>query len=617
MHPSSLSRLAGRFILVACAAATSLCAQASAAATTASTVDESVTLDRFVVSASRTPQDLAFTPSAVAALSVSTFNSEQTLNLSRALAAAPGVVITSNGALGSQNSVFIRGGSSHHTLFIVDGVRMNDRSASYSNFLGGADILGVDRVEVLRGPQSTLYGSSALGGVIVLNTTHGRSGFHGTLLGEAGSFDTWAGGAEVVGGTEKLGYSASLARITTENDRPQNDFKQWSYTTRVEGKAAESLVIGATLRSQQGDYTEPGSRLFPSLGQVGIDNHLVTAYAEWRGDGVTSRLTAAEHRRVYDFASAYGTSHSRNRREILDWQTAWSAVPALELVGGVNLERSRYDVNTYRTNDQVFAGFLSGTYRLRSDVVVTGGLRYDDFDSFGSATTGRAGVAWLPAKGTKLRATYGTGFSAPGSDDRFGVPEWGQLASPNLRAEKSRGWDFGVDQEIADGRAMVSATYFKNRFRNLFQYDIVDFTTFQGRVVNKAKASSEGVELAATGRLSSTVGARLSYTYLEAKDDITGARATRRPRHVVDADLHVQATNTLLLGAGVHGVASRLEGTVPVEDYTTVRVYASYEAIPGLFLKVRVENALDESYEDVRGYAALPRGVFAGVEWRF
>lgn len=623
-------RSAGRFLalpaLALAAGASAQTAPAPAAGSDAAAASPDVQLlDGYVVSASRTAQDPLFTASAVTSLPLAEVKLAQIDDLRTALGSVPGVYLAQSGPVGAQASVFLRGASSHQTLFVVDGVRMNDRSAAYFNFLGGADLGGVDRVEVLRGAQSTLYGSSAMGGVIALNTTQGCGERTGTAGFTAGSFNTLAGIAAEQGGTANLGYSGSLGYFRTDNDADRNRYEQWSYSTRVEGTFAEAprLLVGATLRGQQGDYQEPGSRAWHSVADVASDNHLVTAYAQWReSEAFTSRLTAGLHLRRYTYVDRSDpvwpfVSEMRNRRQILDWQNTWRPSAQGEIVAGANYERSRFTINGAPINDRTTAGFVSGIWRPTEQINLTAGLRYDDFSTFGDATTWRVGASWLPAKTTKLRATYGTGFTAPGADDRFGVPSWGQLPNPSLAPEKSRGWDAGIDQTFGNGAATVSATYFANRFKNLFEWQTVNFTTFEGRIVNRAKASTSGAELALAGKFCAAATGRLSYTYLEATNDTDRTRLIRRPRHVIDAELRTQPCKEWTVGAGLHVVADRTEPYVALEDYTTVRVFASYAVSAELTVKARVENALDESYDQVAGYGSLPRAVYGSVEWTF
>lgn len=582
-----------------------------------------VNLERYVVSATRTAQDPRYTPSSVTALSLTDLSAAQTPSLLLALAQQPGVTVSRTGPAGGLTTLFLRGAAAHHTLFIVDGVRMNDRSAAYYNFLGGADLGGLDRIEVLRGPQSTLYGSSAMGGVILLSTTHGGGETSGRVAAGGGSFDTFEAAAAVQGGAGRLGYSASVSRFDTANELPRNGFDQWSYATRLEFEVTPALRVGATFRGQNGEFEQVGSRFFVSPGIAANDNYLTTIYGEARaGETFTSRLTAAVHRRVYDWTDLSGSpwavdSALRNTRKILDWQNTWTPVNEIELVAGANYERSRYDVDGVPSRDEVRAGYVSGTARPSDSVTLTAGVRRDDFDSVGGATTWRTGVSWLPIPTTKLRATYGTGFSAPGSDDRYGVPSWGQRANPDIKPERSRGWDVGVDHTLPQGNVTLSATYFENRFTDLFEWQTVDFTTFEGQIVNVARAKTNGVEVAASGEIATRVTVEATYTYQDAEDAATGQRLIRRPRHSGNVEVRVKIAKAWLAGAGVRFAADRMESAGPYESFTTARVFASYWVRPDLKLNLRVENALDESYEDVLGYAALPRGVFGGIEWSF
>lgn len=584
----------------------------------AGTSDPLVPLDEFVVSASRSTQDPWFTPSAVTRIDPAALDNLQIEDLRGALAREPGVIVVNTGATGGQSSVFMRGASGHQTLFVVDGVRMNDRAAAYANFLGGAGLTDVGRLEVLRGPQSTLYGSSAMGGIVLMETARASRGLRGSLAVTAGSFHTAGGGASIEHGSERFGITAAAARLVTGNDRPGNHFKGTSIATRIEGRPLNSLQLGVTYRGDLADYEEPGSRLFPAPGLAESRNHLVTAYAQIElTDSLSSRVTAGLHRRNLSFAADWGTSTTRNVREILDVQNTWTATPAIELVFGTNIERSKYEIANETSRDDLFGGYISAVARPHEKVALTAGGRYDDFESVGGAGTWRTGASWLVLEHTKLRATFGTGFSAPGSDDRFGVAQWGQLANPGIAPEKSRGWDIGIDHEMFHGNLTASATWFRNTFRNLFEWQTVDFTTFEGRIVNRARASTEGFELALAGRFSPAVHARLAYTYLDARNDSDSLRLIRRPRHTLDTDVTIQASRSLMVGAGLRAVADREDTAGPIEDYTTVRLHATWSVRQDLRLRLRMENALDESYEEVLGYPTLPRGIFGSAEWMF
>ncbi len=575
-------------------------------------------IDTIVVSASRTPQSARHTSSSVSVVSLADMKKAQVDDLKSALAEQPGVSVMNTGAVGGQSAVYIRGAYPHHTLFIVDGVRMNDRAATYDNFLGGADLSGFDRVEILRGPQSTMYGSAAIGGVILMNTAEGSAKPAGGVSVTGGSFDTFSASLATTGSSGDLGYSASFNHYQTDNHDPNNDYDSQNYSARLSYALDPDWDIGATFRGQSGEYHSNGSRYYFAPGVVDSANYLGTVYAEWRAsDSVTSHVSAALHRRDYTWTDSWGKSDLANRRTVVDWQTAWKALDGLELVAGANYESSKYDINATSSDDTIVAGFLSGTYQITDTLTLNAGIRRDDYDTVGGATTWRTGLAWMVLPKTKLRATYGTGFAAPGSSDRYGVPAWNQLPNPDIQPEKSKGWDVGVDQSLFDGLATLSATYFQNRFRDLIDWEYTDLTTYAGMYVNRAKAETQGAELGVTLRPASIWNLRLGYTYLDATDSTTDARLTRRPRHSIDASTSLDLLPVWTVGMGANAAYDSIESTGRADDYLVARIYTSYKLWDQLTLKLRVENLFDRSYDQVYGYRALPRGVYGGAEWRF
>jgi len=634
MNNPLLSRTTGRFLLAFACIATALAtaARAQTDATVSMAVPdqhEAVRLDNYVVSASRTPQDPRFTPSAVSVLLPGDLAQAQVTDLRTALAAQPGVAIVSSGAAGSQTSIFMRGANSDQVLFFVDGVRMNTADAGYANFLGGADLAGIDRLEVLRGPQSTLYGSSALGGVILVDTTRGCGKLQGVVRASFGSFDTFGGLVSVEGGTKTLGYSASLANSNTDNERTENSYKQTSYSSRLEWTATPELLVGMTLRGQVGKYEEAGPLPlgYSSQGTVEAPNHLVTTYAQWgHADDFCSRLTVAWHQTEYQWTDktygAFSDFYYRNTREVADWQNSWQAAPWVQLLAGANAEWSRYTSHSssggQALDDRQHGLYASSSFHFLESFTFDLGGRTDDYDLAGRADTWRTGLAYrINDFGTKLRATYGTGFKAPSMTSRFGLPPY-VAPNPSLKPEKSQGWDVGFDQEIAHGVMTVSATYFQNRFRDLINYS-------SGMYSNVSSAETTGTELALTAQPVSSVKLRASYTYLSALDTSNSQatfRLIRRPRHTGDFDAQWQATAAWMIGSGLHFVSDRLASSsatvsVRTEDYTTVRIYSSYVINEAVTVKLRVENALDEKYSEVPGYAALSRSVFGSVDWKF
>ncbi len=264
--------------------------------------------------------------------------------------------------------------------------------------------------------------------------------------------------------------------------------------------------------------------------------------------------------------------------------------------------------------------FVQEEFSPTETVTLTGGLRSDDFDTFGRATTGRATVAWLVLPKTlKLRASHGTAFRSPSFLDLYGRNAF-YVGNPNLQPERARAWDAGVDFYLPDHRATVSATWFDTAFTNLI---VSNFAVSPSTVANVQRARTRGFEFSAQRALPAAFELRLAYTYLEAKNRSQNIRLLRRPRQSGNVDLWREFRGGFSLGAGLAAVAQREDvnartfRTIDGEDYTVARLYASWQVTPRLALKARVENALNENYEEVNGYPAPGAAAFGSMEWRF
>jgi vitamin B12 transporter len=527
------------------------------------------------------------------------------------------VAAVSTGAAGAQTSLFMRGSAPHQTLFLVDGVRVNDRGAFYQNFLGGADLANLGRVEVLRGPQSVLYGGSAMGGVVSIETLRGTGAPTGRLDAEAGSFETLRGSAALSGSSGALGYSASASRFETANDRPGNDFDSTEWSARLDWTDSNwpGLEFGATVRAMESTYDEPGARgPFPFTGVLDFEQMLATAFARYKTGMVRARLILAHQDREYSFTSIYGSTPVEGRRRVVDFQVTVDPSDAVELTAGANFEPSQQETPGELKKEKLRAAFVSALWKTSEHTTVVLGARHDDFDSVGGHATWRAGLTHtVPATGTILRAMAGTAFTAPSLDDRYGNLAFFQPGSPDIRPERSKGWEAGIEQPLSRDRGRVSATFFSNRYRDLFGFDPNTFAT-----INVGRASAKGIELA--GEFEPREGVRVlaGYTWTDAEDSSNGSQLPRRPGHSASFDATWEATAALTLGAGVRWVADRVDvGSVDLPDYATVRVHASWQATPRVRAHVRVENLFDRDYEEVAGYPALGIGAFGGVTVTF
>jgi vitamin B12 transporter len=283
----------------------------------------------------------------------------------------------------------------------------------------------------------------------------------------------------------------------------------------------------------------------------------------------------------------------------------------------------RSDADTLE--ERIMAGYADASVRPIPAVTLSAGFRTDDYTSFGRATTWRATAAWLLPGDTRLHASFGTGFMPPSLIARFGSAF--ERPNPDIRPERSRGFDIGAEQSLFRGRGRIGATWFLQRFRDLIVYQGADFPAL-GQEVNIERARSSGLEL--SGQIGiGPIEARAAYTLLAARNltasDPGLARLIRRPRHAGSADIRIAPAGRIALGAGVVAVADREDSDfnafpatrVDPGDYAIVRLYGSAVLARGISLGLRIENLLDRRYEPVYGFPALGRSLAASLRADF
>jgi vitamin B12 transporter len=592
--------------------------------------DAPLALEPLITTATRTASRPETLGTAVDFISGVDLAREQITSLSQALGGMAGAPHFASGARGSVNSLFLRGSNSNQTLFLVDGLRFNDPNTDYQIFLGGACIGACDSLEVAHGPQSTLYGGEAVGGVIALRAEKGVGSPSGTIGVEAGSFGTVQGAASAQGVRGDWSYNFSTIGGHTDNARANNSFDSATTAARIDRTITPELAVGGTLRWFHGAYGDPGDRYTNDPDNHSReDNVLVTAFADatFHENLKTHLILGGQDRRFVEVSPAAGsptqTTVVQNRRAVLDWQTTFSGIAQHRFTAGLNAEANHTrntgfgDINHRQS---LLALFAQDEYSPVENVFLTGGVRSDDYDTFGRATTGRVTAAWLvDQKRLKFRTSYGTSFRSPSFLDLYGQSAF-YVGNPNLRPERAHGWDAGMDYYFMEKRGTLSATWFDTDFKDLIVYD---FSAFPGTVKNVERARTRGLELSAKTSWGSWLEARLAYTYLEAENISERVRLLRRPRHSFNADLWHRFSRGLSAGAGVTFAADRQDvdastyATIAAEDYTVVRVYGAWEVNSRLTVKVRVENLLNEHYEEVNGYPALGLGVFGGATWTF
>ncbi len=619
-----------------------------------------------VVTATRIATPLDRAPAKVSVVTRRDIERNAWQTLPEALRTSPGLNVVSSGGPGANTSVFLRGNNSDHVLVLLDGMPINDPALSAGAFNFGDDLLGgLDRIEVVRGPASSLYGSNAIGGVINLITGAGADRpAVATLDAGLGSDGTWRGAAGLRGSVDRFDYGLTLEGFSTDGDNntpsrvasrnlgESDGFDNLTATAKAAYRL-DSVRLEGLLRWRDAEFAldnvptdDPNS--------TGESRHLAwqtAAEAELIAGRLTSRLAIGQSRFDRGFtnradALSVGTNDDSfdSVRTHVDLQNTLTlppvdAVTDAVLAFGGSFSREDAEFRTRSTsafgpfNQDVDAEadtaalFAHAQARFGGAVDVTAGIRFDSPDDFGDRATWRVGaVVPLPGTPARIKAAAGTAYKAPTLYDRFGRTNFGYRGNPDLDAEESIGWEAGVEADVPGfGRndfAGLSATWFTSDVDNLIQFDFVRNTS-----VNIASAEIEGVETEATVRPVRAVELGLAWTWTDARNAQTGQRLLRRPEHQFSLDARIEPVRGFTLSPEIVYVGQRLDvvyadsggfvGTRPVGGHWQVNLAAVWRVTADVSLYARGGNLLDRTIEDPNGFARPDRGGLVGVRARF
>ncbi|MBM4185693.1 MAG: TonB-dependent receptor [Gemmatimonadetes bacterium] len=584
---------------------------------------DSARLAELVVTAHRDSVPPRVRPSAADVLGPAERAARGALRLGDALALLPGTTIVTSGAPGGVASTFLRGVNSNQTLLLIDGIRVNDANTLGSALLGGFDLDRHDRVEVVRGPQGPLHGGAAIGGLIAIRAETPAADRASATV-SAGHFASYQGLFD--GAIVRPRWSASVGGsfADAENERPLNETDRRSQRAAVTVRPTDRLEVGVTGRGLQSSYRSPGdlrtSNSTPD-GLTKFDHLLVTGFANAAlTDRWVSRLTLGGQRYFLEGRSRFNggsefVSRLATSRRVVDWHHRLAVADWLSTVAGVTADWSEVTDQEETRNERQRGGYLELSLRPRPDLAITAGVRHDDHKSYGGSSTGRIGVGYfIPKMRTKIRGTFGTGFLPPSLTARYGGPF--QRGNPGLLAERSRGWDAGIDQYLLADRAVASLSLFGNALRDLIGFESAPFPEL-GRAVNIARARTRGLELAgraAVGR----IDGRMAYTWLTATDLAAltpeTERLIRRPRHAIALDL-AWSSSRAGFGVSARGAFDREDADfnafpsarVDPGDYLDLGLRGRWRMAGNVGAEVRADNLTDNRYEDVYGFPALGR----------
>jgi len=601
-----------------------------------STGDENETeAEPVVVSATRFDIPLDQSPASVSVITSEDIEQKQIERVSDALREVPGLSVVQTGTAGQLTSVFMRGLPSQDMQVLLNGIPINQGLAGQFDF---ANLMtdDIDRIEVVRGPQSTLYGPRALAGIIQIFTKRGEGQPGIMLSAEGGSYDTFREWLQSDGKSDKFDYSVGASRLDTDNARPNNNYRNTAGITDLGWSPNEQLRVGGLFTYSLSDTGNPNTIFDPRpIDHFLTERWLLGPNLDWKAtDWWEHKVIFAydQERQVNDpnQDGFVGPTRALFERTTIDYQSDLKAASWLMLTSGffysrVNAGQERPFVSQafgpqptfIGDHTQETAGFLQATVNIDNFIFVAGG-RLDHFNQFGDVWTYRCAASYkIDKTSTTLHSSVATGFSPPSSQDKIFGNNFG------LKPEEDLGWDIGVEQRLWENRVIVGATYFHNDLSNVIGFNGL-FKT-----LNLGAAETQGLEAELRAQPIVDLIFTASYTYLDAEktssSDISqpkGARLPRRPRNEVYISGSYLWCKRLRTTAEAKFVNAREElnfggPNFDIEDYSFVNFAAEYEINSHLSIFGRIDNVTNEHYAEVFGFPALGRAAYGGVKMRF
>ncbi|MDX2192724.1 MAG: TonB-dependent receptor [Gemmatimonadales bacterium] len=587
-----------------------------------------------------------------------------------ALRDTPGAMLVQQGSFGGVTSLFLRGGNSNFTKVLIDGVPQNQPGGAFD--FSNLTTDNVDRIEIVRGPASVLYGSDAVTGVIQVFTRQGHGRTRGEASAQGGSFGTALWNAGASGGDARLGWSGEVARTTTDgifafNNAYRNTVVSGVVRGRPDDRTdaqvairygdsragfptdfagvprdsnqfnfGEQLSVGLEAGRQVHERVEVRAQLGANLVDQGFQND-----PDFRADttrfGFRARNLAAVSRRSADLRANW-----RAATGVVVTAGAgaeFESIRSSNVTSSVSQQRVTQSAAVFDAARETYSGYVQAVADLASGLVLNAGARVDDNSAFGTFATFRGGVAYQVRGGPRLRGSAGRAFRAPTFPEQFATSAF-EVGNPALSPERSTAWEVGAEHALLAGRVQLQATWFDQRFRDLIQYQ---FRPGQPSYYNIAAAAARGIETGLTVTPVDALTLQAQYTWLDTEvldagfqqganaTFVAGDRLLRRPTHQARVGARWRAFDRATLGGNLLVIGDRADidfrpfpsvrGALP--SYALVDLSADVDVTraaprqPALGVTLRLENALDARYETVYGFPGRGRALFAGGRVRF
>jgi vitamin B12 transporter len=603
-------------------------------------------LGKIIITATKTEVYQAQTGSSSTVITAEDIKKTDKRTVSEVLRNVPGVAVAQNGAFGGLTSVYLRGAKPGHTLVLIDGVEVNDPMSTDRSFdFAHLTTDNIERIEVVRGSQSTLYGSDAIGGVINIITKKGKGKPKFSISSEGGSYKTSRENIGLSGSTEKLNYSIFASRLDSDGiskaaDGAEKDgYENTAISSKIGYKIFDNseLSLVTHFTDSQTDLDDGSYEDDPNYTAWNRNLVLKLEFNQTMKPWWNHKLSFSysDTRRKYrDEKDTVDTSEDmqswyKGDNKKFEWQNNFSPVNWDTLTGGFEYEEergssfsrdvlwgdSRFDRKTVDNKGY----YLQNQLKIWETLFITPGLRIDDHKLFGAETTYKISTAYIISQTqTHLKANWGTGFKAPSIYQLYSTENYGggPIGDPNLKPDKSKSYDFGFEQSLLNNNKLsFGTTYFHNDFKNMVDYDLV-----ASKYKNIGQAKTSGFEIESSFRPIESLKITANYTHTDTKDKETGKKLTRRPQNQTGLDINwalFEKANLNLKTTYVGHTWNNSANTQKVKPYTKVDLSTSYDLTKNFQIFGRIENFFDRKYAESRGYATPGRSFYAGFKSKF
>ncbi len=589
-----------------------------------------VTMEETVVTASRLEEPLKYSPDSVTIVTGEEIQKKGKQTVVDVLRDVPGVFVKQVGSHGGTEDIYIRGTNNAHTLIMIDGVRVGDpMKASGKIRITDISTDNIEKIEIIRGAQSVLYGSDAIGGVINIITKKGKGKPKYYLSAEGGSYETFRERMGVSGSSDKVSYSASISRLDVNGvskadedlgNTERDYYHDTNVSARINGQISETIRMGLSARHSESSV---------DLDKTGVDSDQVldttitSASAnfdqdlfDWWQHVIKLGVTEVER----EYTKDGGTLENRYNGviRVASWQHNFFIGEIDTVTAGFDYQEEEGDSEGDITKKSVDTKsyFIQNKLTPFKGFSFTLGARHDDHQTSGGEDTYKGALAYFFDKtGTKIRGSYCTGFRAPSLYQLYS-----NYGDANLKPEESRGYDAGIDQKLFNNKVFLSLTYFHNKIDNL-----IGFNMSTSKYYNVSEAETKGWETGFSLDLVKWLNFEAHYTYTEAKDKTPGGAyegnyLTYRPQHTGGASLNIKPLDKLNVNLNAQCVGKRYRNagnTAEMPAYTLLNLAASYDVMEWLQIFGRVENLTDQKYQSVYKFGEPGIGFYGGVKLTF